>query len=184
MAVEEISMKLTLCLAALTPILILAACSNSIQSEDAPEPSGLFEQDDSTTAASADSGSTSFDAAYFTRSRGEGSYYAVNKPDDRDNNLTELLGDSGTQEGQIVEFGGTVYDGDDMPLSCVLIELRQTDNSSVYLHPKDPGADSRDQNFQIIWRGDDRGRWQHQLPHNPSRTLRTSSRSHSCQGEI
>ena len=52
-------------------------------------------------------------------------------------------------EGDIIEFGGKVYDANGSPLEGLTIEIWQTDASGVYLHPNDPGTASRDPNFQF-----------------------------------
>jgi protocatechuate 3,4-dioxygenase beta subunit len=36
-----------------------------------------------------------------------------------------------------------------VPVSGVVIEIWQTDDSGVYLHPDDPGTEQRDRNFQF-----------------------------------
>ena len=86
---------------------------------------------------------------YFTPAQQEGPYYPVNKLDDRDNDLAELVGAEGVPNGQILAFDGTVYDANGMPLEGFTIEIWQTDAAGVYLHPGDPDTDSRDPNFQF-----------------------------------
>lgn len=89
------------------------------------------------------------EVTYFTPAQGEGPYYTVDKPDDRDNDLTHLEGASGRPEGEVIEFGGKVYDANGMPASGVVVEIWQTDANGVYLHPGDPGTSQRDRNFQF-----------------------------------
>jgi protocatechuate 3,4-dioxygenase beta subunit len=89
------------------------------------------------------------EVTYFTPPQGQGPYYPVNKLDDRDNDLTVLEGAAGVPAGQIVEFDGVVYDAGGIPRPGVLIEIWQTDESGVYLHPGDPGTEQRDVNFQF-----------------------------------
>lgn len=89
------------------------------------------------------------EVTYFTPEQGEGPYYTVNKPDDTDNDLTVLDGASGSPAGEVIEFGGKVYDATGMPVSGAVIEIWQTDSNGVYLHPNDPGTDQRDRNFQF-----------------------------------
>lgn len=86
---------------------------------------------------------------YFTPPQMEGPYYTVQKPDDRDNDLVQVAGASGFPQGQILVFGGKVYDASGMPVEGLTIEIWQTDASGVYLHPNDPGTASRDPNFQF-----------------------------------
>ncbi len=93
--------------------------------------------------------SAPIEVAYFTPAQTEGPYYPVNKPSDRDNDLADLEGSSGPPAGDILEFGGTLFDAAGMPVAGALIEIWQTDNNGVYLHPRDPGASRRDANFQF-----------------------------------
>lgn len=88
------------------------------------------------------------EVTYFTPSQTEGPYYPVNKPADRDNDLVELEGAAGLPQGDILEFGGTLYDGAGMPVAGAIIEIWQTDNNGIYLHPHDPQTSRRDRNFQ------------------------------------
>ena len=85
---------------------------------------------------------------YFTPAQTEGPYYPVEKPADRDNDLVDLAGASGTAAGDILEFDGTLYDGSGMPVAGAIIEIWQTDNNGIYLHPNDRGRARRDVNFQ------------------------------------
>jgi len=89
------------------------------------------------------------DVTYFTPSQTEGPYYPLEKPADRDNNLTAVEGAGGAPAGQVIEFGGTVYDAAGMPQPGLVVEIWQTDSSGVYMHPGDPGTDQRDRNFQF-----------------------------------
>ena len=89
------------------------------------------------------------EVTYFTPSQGEGPYYPVNKLEDRDNDLTVLEGADGSPAGDVIEFGGFVYDAAGRPLPDAVVEIWQTDSSGVYLHPGDPGTDQRDVNFQF-----------------------------------
>lgn len=96
-----------------------------------------------------DSSAQPIEVTYFTPAQSEGPYYTVEKPADRDNDLTVVAGASGTPAGEVIEFGGKVYDATGMPVSGAVIEIWQTDNNGVYLHPNDPGTDQRDKNFQF-----------------------------------
>lgn len=96
----------------------------------------------------ADAAATSI-VDYVTPSQQEGPYYPVNKPADRDNDLTQLEGASAAPRGDILEFGGTVYDSAGQPLPGILIEIWQTDASGIYDHPGDSNTAQRDRNFQF-----------------------------------
>lgn len=95
------------------------------------------------------SGIQPIEATYITPSQGEGPYYTVNKPADRDNDLTVLVGALGSPAGEVLEFYGKVYDSKGIPIENAVIEIWQTDQSGVYLHPNDPGTERRDPNFQF-----------------------------------
>ena len=92
---------------------------------------------------------TPFEVTYFTPTQGEGPYYTVNKPADRDNDLANFAGGAGLPAGEILEFFGKVYGADGMPIGGAVIEIWQTDNKGVYLHPNDPATGERDPNFQF-----------------------------------
>ena len=85
---------------------------------------------------------------YFTPAQTEGPYYPVAKPADRDNDLLVLEGADGRPDGDVLEFGGSLFDSSGMPVSGAVIEIWQTDDNGVYLHPGDAGSSRRDVNFQ------------------------------------
>lgn len=89
------------------------------------------------------------EVTYFTPAQQEGPYYPVDKLPDRDNDLVLLTGAEALAAGQILEFGGTVYDAGGFPLEGAVVEIWQTDAGGVYLHPNDPGTANRDRNFQF-----------------------------------
>jgi protocatechuate 3,4-dioxygenase beta subunit len=101
------------------------------------------------------------EVTYFTPAQQEGPYYTVEKPTDRDNDLTVLDGATGVPAGEIVAFGGTVYDANGRPIPNAVIEIWQTDAEGVYLHPNDPGTAQRDMNFQFYGEAttDENGRY-------------------------
>lgn len=92
---------------------------------------------------------TPIEVTYFTPAQTEGPYYPVDKLADQDNDLTVLVGATGSPAGQIIEFTGKVYDAAGMPIAGLTVEIWQTDNNGVYLHPNDPGTEQRDRNFQF-----------------------------------
>ena len=85
---------------------------------------------------------------YFTPSQTEGPFYPVQKPEDVDNDLFVLEGAAGRPSGEILAFGGRLYDSTGMPVPGAVIEIWQTDDNGVYLHPGDPDSSQRDVNFQ------------------------------------
>lgn len=86
---------------------------------------------------------------YFTPAQTEGPYYPVEKPADRDNDLTVLAGAAGSPAGQVVEFGGKVYDAAGLPIPGLTVEIWQTDTNGIYDHPGDRSTAQRDPNFQF-----------------------------------
>jgi len=92
---------------------------------------------------------TPIEVTYFTPGQGEGPYYPLEKLDDRDNDLTVLDGAAGAPAGEVIEFTGKVYDAAGMAVPGAVVEIWQTDESGVYLHPGDPGTEQRDRNFQF-----------------------------------
>ena len=88
------------------------------------------------------------EVTYFTPSQTEGPFYPVSKPGDRDNDLVAFQGASGPPAGEVLEFGGALYDGSGMPVRGAVIEIWQTDDNGIYLHPGDSDFARRDANFQ------------------------------------
>lgn len=88
------------------------------------------------------------DVEYFTPSQTEGPFYPVQKPSDRDNDLFVLEGAKGRPAGEILQFGGTLYDGSGMPVKGAVIEIWRTDDNGIYLHPGDSDSSNRDVHFQ------------------------------------
>ena len=141
---------------------LLAACNQAAEPTSTPPPAtAVVETEDASPATetavpetelvepTVDAEIQPIEVTYFTPSQQEGPYYTVNKPADRDNDLVDFAGAASPPDGQILEFGGTVYGVDGLPLSGITIEIWQTDASGVYLHPNDPGTDGRDPNFQF-----------------------------------
>ena len=83
-----------------------------------------------------------------TPPQGEGPFYPVEKPADRDNNLVVVEGLSSLPEGSILTLSGRLLRTDGTPIGGAVIEIWQTDNNGVYLHPNDPGIANRDPAFQ------------------------------------
>lgn len=88
------------------------------------------------------------EVTYFTPSQAEGPFYPVQKPQDRDSDLLALGGASGRPAGAVLEFGGSLYDASGMPVRAAVIEIWQTDDNGIYLHPGDRDQARRDVNFQ------------------------------------
>ena len=54
---------------------------------------------------------------YFTPTQTEGPFYPVQKPEDRDNDLFILEGAADRPSGEIMAFGGSLYDSSGMPVT-------------------------------------------------------------------
>lgn len=89
----------------------------------------------------------------------EGPYYPLDKPADRDNNLVE--GATGFASGQALAIDGLLLWEDGSPVEGAVVEIWQTDNQGIYLHPNDRDLVLRDQNFQSYGESitDAAGRW-------------------------
>ena len=131
--------------------LFLAAC---VPLSEAMDSSPEFTVDQALSTADAltenDTGPKEFPIAvtYFTPAQTEGPFYPVSKPADRDNDLAALEGAGGRPAGEVLEFGGRLYEGSGMPVQGAVIEIWQTDDNGVYPHAGDPGYSRRDVNFQ------------------------------------
>ena len=85
---------------------------------------------------------------YFTPSQTEGPFYPVQMPEDRDSDLFVVDGAEGSPTGEILVFEGILYDGAGMPIPGAVIEIWQTDDNGIYMHPGDSDSPRRDVNFQ------------------------------------
>ncbi|MDE0631852.1 MAG: protocatechuate 3,4-dioxygenase [Caldilineaceae bacterium] len=85
---------------------------------------------------------------YFTPSQTEGPFYPVQMPNDRDSDLVVVEGAEGRAAGEILVFEGTLYDGSGRPVPGAVIEIWQTDDNGIYMHPGDSDSSRRDVNFQ------------------------------------
>ena len=139
------------------------AVSPQLDNTVAEQPTAVSEEsvEEKTTEPQEPAAIAPIDVTYFTPAQQEGPYYTVEKPADRDNDLTVLAGASGTPAGEIIEFGGTLYDRNGRPIPSATIEVWQTDAEGVYLHPNDPGTAQRDVNFQFYGEAvtDENGRY-------------------------
>jgi protocatechuate 3,4-dioxygenase, beta subunit len=86
---------------------------------------------------------------YVTQPQQEGPYYPLEKPAERDNDLTVVAGAPGPALGDVLEFGGLLLDVNGMPVAGAVIEIWQTDAKGIYLHPGDANTAERDMNFQF-----------------------------------
>ena len=129
--------RIPLCLFLL--VLMLAGCSGEASPTYSPTSADISSQASqiiqpqetevalpTSSAEPTQSASVPIEVTYFTPSQAEGPYYPVEKPKDRDNDLTDFIGADGNPEGEVVEFSGVVYDANGNPASGVVIEIWQT----------------------------------------------------------
>jgi protocatechuate 3,4-dioxygenase beta subunit len=84
-----------------------------------------------------------------TPRQGEGPYYPVTKPVDRDNNLLVVAGGEATSVGTPLEISGLLVYEDGALVTGGTIEIWQVDGQGIYDHPRAPGTDNRDPAFQF-----------------------------------
>jgi protocatechuate 3,4-dioxygenase beta subunit len=83
-----------------------------------------------------------------TPSQQEGPFYPVELPADRDSDLTVVEGSAGPAGGETLLLDGSLVTLDGEPVEGAVVEIWQTDDLGVYLHPQDPGFADRDEAFQ------------------------------------
>ncbi len=132
-------------------VLLFAACvppEVTAESENSVAPEAAVQTE--TEAGQAEGAGDEFpiEVLYFTPSQTEGPYYPVEKLTDQDNDLFVLGGADGSPAGEILAFGGRLYDGSGMPIPGAVIEIWQTDGKGIYMHPGDSDSADRDANFQ------------------------------------
>jgi len=82
----------------------------------------------------------------------EGPFYPTKLPLDTDNDLL-LVNDTITPAvGKVTHLTGRVLDAKGEPVRNAVVEIWQVDNNGIYLHPKAPGGEDRDGNFQSYGR--------------------------------
>lgn len=91
-----------------------------------------------------------------------GPYYPVVKPEDRNADLTRVVGHSRQAAGQVVHVSGRIVDAGGNPVPMADIEVWQADSLGRYTHRSDKAFGDVDPNFQgyAALKADDRGRYQ------------------------
>lgn len=84
-----------------------------------------------------------------TPAQQEGPYYPVEKLDDRDNDLTVVARSSDVANGQVLLLDGLLVTTAGDSIAGATIEIWQTDDQGIYLHPGDSNTDDRDRSFQF-----------------------------------
>ncbi len=77
-----------------------------------------------------------------------GPFYPINKPLDRDADLTHLRGRRFSAKGQIIHLMGRVVNPQGRPLSGIRLEIWQANTHGRYSHINDSNAAPLDPNFQ------------------------------------
>jgi len=90
-----------------------------------------------------------------------GPFYPDVYPADSDGDLVHVTGSARSALGEITELTGRVVDTAGRPLAGARIEIWQCDANGRYHHPRDAGANPRDDGFQGYGRAatDDDGRY-------------------------
>lgn len=77
-----------------------------------------------------------------------GPFYPTDIPLDDDNNLVRVKGRDGVAKGRVADVHGRLLDINGRPLKKQVIEIWQCDANGRYRHPRDPGTQNPDENFQ------------------------------------
>jgi protocatechuate 3,4-dioxygenase, beta subunit len=78
----------------------------------------------------------------------EGPFYPVAFPADMDSDLVRVQGRAGQAMGQITHVGGRVLNRRGEPVKGAMVEIWQCDANGIYNHPRQPGLQRRDTDFQ------------------------------------
>lgn len=118
-------------------------------SETLPDSTPAAVEPPAATAPASSQTPAAIQVTYLTPAQAEGPYYPLQKPDERDNDLTTVSSAAGKPSGERLRLQGRVYDRDGQPMAGVLVEIWQTDANGIYLHPGDANTARRDLNFQF-----------------------------------
>ncbi len=99
-------------------------------------------------ASSCNSSSKSVSQLLPTPAEVEGPFYPITAQKDKDFDLTQISGQSGTAKGKIVTIQGRVVDTSGQAIEGASIELWQANAVGRYRHPHDPNKAALDPNFQ------------------------------------
>ncbi len=83
-----------------------------------------------------------------TARQGAGPFYPERKPLDSDADLVRVAGRSEQASGQVTYVFGRVLDTNGRPVVGAAVEIWQCDAFGRYHHPRAPGSDRADPNFQ------------------------------------
>ncbi|MCB8987348.1 MAG: intradiol ring-cleavage dioxygenase [Ardenticatenaceae bacterium] len=131
-------------LAGVLLLLVLAGCQGG-----AGAPTAVNQPAPTMTQAADTAEATAVDLT-ITPAQTEGPYYPVTEPPDRDSDLTTVPGSDQTAAGQILWLNGRVLYQNGAPAAGAVVEIWQTDDQGIYMHPGDAGTANRDPNFQFF----------------------------------
>jgi protocatechuate 3,4-dioxygenase beta subunit len=83
-----------------------------------------------------------------TAKQGMGPFYPIEKPADRDADLTVIQGKPGKAQGQVVYVKGQVMDVKGQPVPNAQVEIWQANAFGRYTHPHDRNSAPLDPNFE------------------------------------
>ena len=83
-----------------------------------------------------------------TPGQGRGPFYPLQKPLDQDNNLTQIAGQPGRAQGDLLQVIGQVTDQHGQPISGAKLEIWQTNTFGRYHHRNDRRDVPLDPHFQ------------------------------------
>jgi protocatechuate 3,4-dioxygenase beta subunit len=83
-----------------------------------------------------------------TSKQGRGPFYPIDKPSDRDADLTVIQGKTGKAQGQVIYVMGQVMDVKGQPLPGAQVEIWQANVFGRYTHPNDRNPAPLDPNFE------------------------------------
>lgn len=78
----------------------------------------------------------------------EGPYYPRHKQTDKNANMTQVDGQNGHADGEVLNITGRVIDTDGNPVKGAIIDVWQADKNGRYLHEDAPESSPFDPNFQ------------------------------------
>ena len=144
--------------------LVLGACTAVTTTDTtpgSPDAAVTTSRGTSGTEAATLQPTTGSDPLEPTPAQQGGPFYPVEKPDDRDNDLVVVEGRPEPASGEVLLLTGRLLATDGAPIAGAVVEIWQVDQNGIYLHPRDPGIDNRDPNFQGYGESvtDDNGDW-------------------------
>jgi len=91
----------------------------------------------------------------------EGPFYPVADQRDKDDDLTQITGQSGSAKGQYIVISGFIKDDNGQFINNAVIDIWQANAAGRYDHPRDPNSAPLDSHFQgwAVIHSDNNGRY-------------------------